>query len=276
MKFIEKFQKISEKNNSLLCVGLDTDLEKIPQHIVKSSDSPLLSFNQGIIKATADIVCAYKLNMAFYEQYGIEGINVLLDTIKIIPNDIIVIIDGKRNDIGNTAARYANSLFNVFNADAVTVTPYLGYDGIQPFLDYTDRQSFILCRTSNKSAGDFQDLIAQNMKLYEHVAKKIVEWNVDNNCGAVVGATYPQELKNIRRILGNSVPLLIPGIGKQGGNVNKTIEYGTNENGTMAIINSSRGIIYKDSTKNYDQSARHEAENLRKEINKSRNLKTKS
>jgi len=274
MNFHKKFLSISEKNNSLLCVGLDVDSEKIPGFLQKNHDSPLLEFNKNIIDATKDLVCGYKLNMAFYEQFGLGGIQLLVDTIAFIPKEILIILDGKRNDIGNTAARYAKSLFDVLHADAITINPYLGIDGVQPFLDYTDHVSFILCRTSNKSAGDFQDLTSGNQPVFEHVAHKIVEWNAHDNCGVVVGATYPEELKKIREIVGNKIPFLIPGIGKQGGDIQKTIEFGTNNQGHMAIINSSRGILYTDTSETYAKSARSEAVSLRDTINKFRKLKS--
>jgi orotidine-5'-phosphate decarboxylase len=274
MNFFEKLRRISKKNNSIICVGLDVDKEKIPPHLLKASSSPLLDFNKKIIDVTCDLTCAYKLNLAFYEQYGIDGFQLLTDTLGYIPNDIVVILDGKRNDIGNTAAKYAKALFEIFNADAVTLSPYLGKDSIAPFLKYTNRQSFILCRTSNTSAGDFQDLQTGNKPLYEHVAQKIVDWNEHKNCGAVVGATYPEELKKIRNILGDDIPLLIPGVGTQGGDVKKTVEFGTNSKGELAIINSSRGILYKDSSRQYAASARSEAQQLRDEINSYRILKT--
>ena len=274
MNFHEKLRGISQKNNSIICVGLDIDKEKIPAHILKGGLFPLLEFNKKIIDVTCDLVCAYKLNLAFYEQYGIDGMHLLKDTLNYIPKDIVIILDGKRNDIGNTAGKYAKALFDVFKADAVTLSPYLGIDGIAPFLKYTDCQSFILCRTSNKSAGDFQDLQTDNKPLYEHVAHEIVEWNEHHNCGAVVGATYPYELKRIREILGFFIPILIPGIGKQGGDIKKTIEFGTNSKGDMAIINSSRGILYKDSSTRFAKSARSEAKQLRDVINSYRMLKT--
>ena len=251
MNFKKKLEKIVSKNNSLLCVGLDVDKEKI--------NKPILEFNKEIIDSTKDLVCSYKLNMAFYEALGKEGFDILEKTIRYIPNDIIIILDGKRNDIGNTVKKYAQSLFETLNADAITINPYLGIDGVKPFLDYKDKCSFILCRTSNPSAIDFQDLVIGDKPLYELVASKIKQWNTNNNCGAVVGATYPAELKKIRKILGEDIPILIPGIGAQGGNVEKTVKNA----GKNAIIVSSRGIIYSE---NPEESAR----NLRDEINKYR------
>lgn len=262
MNFREKLQKIVKKNNSLLCVGLDIDAEKMPKHLLKNKNG-YLEFNKSIIDVTKDLVCAYKLNMAFYEALGLDGYKLLEETIKYIPKDIVIILDGKRNDIGNTAKKYAKSIFEILGADCVTVTPYLGEDGIKPFLDYKEKCSFILCRTSNPSAVDFQDLKIDQKPLYEHVANKIKEWNTNNNCGAVVGATYPDELEQIRKILGKYIPLLIPGVGSQGGDVEKTVKNGTNSKGEMAIINSSRGIIYA-------KDIRLAALSLRDEINKYR------
>jgi len=275
MKFNEKLDKIVKKNNSLLCVGLDIDKEKIPEFLFEKSKNPYLKFNKSIVNETKDLVCAYKINMAFYEFFGKTGYELLEKTINYIPKDIIIILDGKRNDIGNTAKKYAQSLFETLNADAATVNPYLGIDGIKPFLEYKNKCSFILCRTSNTSAKDFQDLLSDNITLYEKVAHKIKEWNNFGRCGAVVGATYPKELKNIRKILGEDIPLLIPGIGKQGGDVEKTIMYGTNKKGEMAIINSSRGIIFAGKDEKYLEKVRKSALDLRNIINIYRNEKIK-
>ena len=244
MNFKDKLANITSKNNSLLCVGLDIDKEKIPKYLLETSKNPFLDFNKAIIENTKDLVCAYKLNMAFYEVLGKQGLELLDKTIVLIPKDIVVILDGKRNDIGNTARKYAQSLYETYNADAVTINPYLGTDGVKPFLEYKDKCSFILCRTSNPSAVDFQNLIVAKKPLYEHIALKIKEWNKVGCCGAVVGATFPDELKIIREILSDDIPLLIPGVGKQGGDVEKTVKFGTNKTGEMAVINSSRGIIY--------------------------------
>lgn len=270
MKFNEKLSKIVDKNDSLLCVGLDVDKDKMPKHLFKSSKNPYLDFNKKIIDATKDVVCAYKLNMAFYEVFGKEGFELLEKTVEYIPKDTIIILDGKRNDIGNTAQKYAESMFEKFKADAVTVNPYLGKDGVTPFLDYKDKCTFILCRTSNPSAIDFQDVEVPKTPLYQLVAEKIKEWNVYGNCGAVVGATYPDELKTIRKILGEGIPILIPGIGAQGGDLEKSVKYGTNKDGEMAIIVSSRGIIYAGKDENFAEKARDVAFSLREEINRYR------
>jgi orotidine-5'-phosphate decarboxylase len=270
MNFKQKLTAISHNNNSLVCIGLDVDKEKMPKFLFESSKHPYLEFNKSIIDSTKDLVCAYKLNMAFYEVLGTEGFELLKKTIKHIPKDVVVILDGKRNDIGNTARKYAQTLFETLSADAITVNPYLGKDGVAPFLEYKDKCSFILCRTSNASAGDFQDLAVSETPLYQIVAKKIKEWNENDNCGAVVGATYPEELKTIRSILGDEIPILIPGIGKQGGDVEKTIKNGTNSKGKMAVINSSRGIIFAGDDEDFATVSLKKAISLRDEINKYR------
>ena len=270
MDFREKLHKIVHKNDSLLCVGLDIDREKMPNFLFETSKNPFLNFNKMIIDATKDLVCAYKLNMAFYEVFGKDGFKLLEKTIEYIPKDIVVILDGKRNDIGNTARKYAKSLFEGFGADATTVNPYLGKDGIEPFLEYKNKCSFVLCRTSNPSAVDFQDLVVSKTPIYQRVASKIKRWNIYGNCGAVVGATYPNELRIIRDILGENIPLLIPGIGKQGGDVEKTVKYGTNKEGEMAIINSSRGIIFAGNDENFSEASRTIATLLNNKISKYR------
>jgi len=267
MDWKEKLHTITQTNNSILCVGLDSDFDKIPKTLKESSKHPLLDFNKAIIEATKDLVCAYKLNMAFYEVLGKKGMSDLEHTVRLIPKNIFIILDGKRNDIGNTAQKYAQSLFDTYKADAITINPYLGKDGIQPFLDYKDKCSFILCRTSNPSARDFQDLTIASRPLYQVVAEKIKEWNTNQNCGAVVGATYPEELKTVRTILGNDIPILIPGIGKQGGDLEKTVKNGTNTSGDMALINSSREIIFAGEGDDFVTLARQKAESVRTMIN---------
>ena len=270
MRFKEKLQRIVKKNDSLLCVGLDVDEEKIPGFLFEKHEKPFLEFNKQIIENTKDLVCAYKLNMAFYEVLGVNGLETLEETINYIPKDVVVILDGKRNDIGNTARKYAKTVFDTYNADAATVNPLFGIDGVKPFLDYKNKCSFIICRTSNKSAADLQDLKISKKTLYQVIAEKIKEWSYNDNIGAVVGATFPEELKNVREILGDDIPLLIPGVGKQGGDIKKTVELGTNKNGEMAIINSSRGIIYAASDENFAEKSREVAESIKNMINQFR------
>jgi len=267
MNWREKLLSATHTNNSLLCVGLDSDVEKIPKFLHESHKNSQLDFNKEIIDATKDLVCAYKLNMAFYEAAGKKGFEALEKTVQYIPRAVFIIVDGKRNDIGNTAQKYAQALFETLKADAVTVNPYLGRDGVAPFLEYKDKCSFILCRTSNPSAHDFQDLCVEGKQIYQIVAQKIREWNTNENCGAVVGATYPEELEVARSILGESIPILIPGVGKQGGDVGKTVLLGTNSKKELAIINSSREIIFASNKEDFAQRARMKAESVRDEIN---------
>jgi orotidine-5'-phosphate decarboxylase len=265
MRFLEKLLDISKKNNSLLCVGLDTDIEKIPNFLLNENDS-ILSFNKSIIDATSDLVCAYKPNLAFYESQGVKGWEALKKTCEYIPKDIPIILDAKRGDIGNTSRMYAKAIFEDLKGDGITVSPYLGEDSISPFLAYEEKCAFILCLTSNKGAGDFQLQEINNKPLYEIVAEKILSWNQKGNCGLVVGATYPEQLKKIREIVGK-LPILIPGIGAQKGDVEKTVRFGTDDQGNLAVINSSRGIIFASSGEDFADCARAKAKELRDTIN---------
>jgi orotidine-5'-phosphate decarboxylase len=263
VKFIDKLLNASRKNESWLCIGLDPDPELMPQ-------ADVLQFNKAIIEATSDLVCAYKPNLAFYEALGTTGLAILEKTVEHISSDIPVIGDAKRADIGNTARAYARALFSVLGFDAATVNPYLGFDSIEPFISYRDKGVFILCRTSNKGAADFQDLHTDGLPLYETVAKKAKEWNLYANVGLVVGATYPEELKRVRSIC-PEMPLLIPGIGAQGGDLASAVGYGVDAQGEKAIINMSRQILYASKGKDFAQAARDTAEKIRNEINDYRN-----
>lgn len=265
--FIEKLTNSVHNNNSLVCIGLDIDKEKIPSFLFETTDDPFVRFTTSIINETKDLVCAYKPNLAFFEALGQQGEQVLRKTLAAIPKDIIIILDGKRNDIGNTAKKYAYSLFEDLKADGTTVNPYLGLDGVKPFLEYSDKCSFLLCRTSNPSAKDFQDLRIDDEPLYIHVAKTVKTWKTYGCCGLVAGATYPEELRTLRELMGEDTPFLIPGIGKQGGDVKKTVTYGTNSHGEMAVINSSRGIIYASDDEDFAQKARQETLTLQGTIN---------
>ncbi len=259
MKFTDKLLNISRQNRSLLCIGLDPDPELMP-------GVDVLQFNKAIIDATRDLVCAYKPNLAFYEALGTAGFAILEKTIKYVPGDIPVIGDAKRGDIGNTARAYAKALFSVFGFDAATVNPYLGFDSIEPFVSYQDKGVFILCRTSNKGAVDFQDLNTDGRPLYETVAHKAKEWNTYGNVGLVVGATYPEELKRVRSIC-PEMCLLIPGVGAQGGDLASAVNYGVDARGEKAIINVSRQVLYASREEDFARAARAAAEKLRKEIN---------
>jgi len=264
MNFVEKLALTSTRNKSLLCVGLDTDPAFLPEN------TGVFEFNKAIIDATADLVCAYKPNIAFYEAMGNPGLDALKKTREYIPKDIPVIIDAKRGDIGNTAKAYAQSLFGHFNFDAVTASPYLGLDSLEPFISYRDRGVFILCRTSNPGAADFQSLVVKtkdgSKMLFEVVAEKVNEWNKNGNLGLVVGATYPQELKTIRQRY-PEMPLLIPGVGTQGGELSKTVKYGADVKRQKTIINSSRQILYASKGKDFASAARKTALELRDNIN---------
>jgi orotidine-5'-phosphate decarboxylase len=259
MKFTDKLLNASRKNKSWLCIGLDPDPELMP-------GVDVLQFNKAIIEATSDLVCAYKPNLAFYEALGTEGLVILEKTIKYVPGDIPVIGDAKRGDIGNTARAYARALFSVLGFDAATVNPYLGFDSIEPFISYQNKGVFILCRTSNKGAADFQNLSTNGLPLYETVARKAKEWDIHGNIGLVVGATYPEELKKVRSIC-PEMPLLIPGIGAQGGDLASAVGCGVDARGEKAIINVSRQILYASKEKDFAQAARNVAEKLCNQIN---------
>lgn len=284
MTFFQKITAAVDKNHSLLCIGLDSDLDKLPEFIRKDANAQFL-FNSSIIDATHDLVCAYKPNSAFYEargSAGIEELKMTCDYLRVHYPDIPIILDAKRADIGNTNEGYAVFAFDYLGADAITLHPYLGRQALQPFLDRREKGCFILCKTSNPGAGEFQDLALdtgnQSVKLYQLLAKKIAEeWNENGNCGLVVGGTYPGELEIVRRIA-KHIPLLIPGIGTQGGDIQKSVKAGVDSDGQNAIINSSRAIIFAGSGSDFAQKARASAEILRDQINgfrlKGRNDKT--
>jgi len=265
MIFVDKLNAAVAKNKSLVCVGLDTDPELIP------SGMSMLDFNKAIIDVTADLVCAFKPNIAFYEAQGEKGLDALHKTIAHIPKDIPVILDAKRGDIGNTAQAYAKAVFEQMNCDAVTVSPYLGFDSLEPFLKYKEKGVIIICRTSNKGAADFQALPCQfegkTMPLYEVVALKASRWNTNKNIALVVGATYPEELKNIR-LAHPGIPILIPGVGAQGGDLELSVRYGIDTHNRGIMINSSRGILYAGKGADFATAARKAAQTLRDDINK--------
>jgi orotidine-5'-phosphate decarboxylase len=267
MNFIEKLVGATEKNDSLLCIGLDPDPELMPERL------SILDFNRAIIDATRDLVCAYKLNFAFYEVFGNEGIDALKRTVGYIPDEIPVIGDAKRGDIGNTARAYARAIFSSFNFDAATVNPYLGFDSVEPFIEYEDKGVFILCRTSNPGSADFQSLICntdgETTPLFQMVAARASQWNEYGNIGLVVGATYPEELQLIRQSHPD-MPLLIPGIGTQGGDLKKAVAYGVDASGRKAIITSSRYVIYASRGRDFEGAARKAASKLRNQVNRYR------
>ena len=267
MKFNSQLNRIIEEKNSLVCVGLDLYPDRIPPQVLKGAD-PFFQFNKAIIDATADLAAAYKPNLAFYEALGKEGMDVLRRTLEYIPGDVITIGDAKRGDIGTTAEKYAEALFDL-GFDAVTVNPYLGLDSVKPFIADEEKGVFILCLTSNPTSKDFQYLETDGRPLYLHVAEKVRQWNERGNCGLVTGATHPTELRDIRT-LAPDLPFLIPGIGAQGGDLQASITHGTDASGTGAVINSSRGILYASSGEDFAEAARHAAEQLRDNINRHR------
>ncbi len=272
MNFLYKLQALSIKNNSLVCVGLDSDANKIPQQI-KKGDYSIFEFNKRIIDSTHDLVCAYKPNSAFYEAFGNKGLvelKMTCDYIKHKYSEIPIILDAKRADIGNTNKGYIRYAFDYLAADAITLNPYLGREALAPFLNLSEKGCVILCKTSNAGAGELQDLIVEGEPLYLRVAKKVSsEWNKNNNCLLVAGATYPTELKAIREAAGDMF-LLVPGVGAQGGDIKSFVTAGLNSKNSGLIINSSRAIIYASSGEDFAIKAREEAKKLRDQINKYR------
>lgn len=248
------------------CVGLDSDLGRIYEFMrCANVKQTICVFNRAIVEATKDFVCAFKPNIAFYEPHGAEGIEALRQTIEDIHEmapDVPVILDAKRADIGNTNGGYVQAAFDFLGADAITVHPYLGVEAMKPFLDLEDKGIIVLCRTSNKGAGEFQDLIVDGVPLYCHVAQNVARtWNRSGNCALVVGATYPGELARVRKIVGD-IPILIPGIGAQGGDLEATVAAGQDSLGQGMIINSSRGIIFASKAMDFAQVARGKAQEL--------------
>ncbi len=265
MPIIEKYNKRADAVNSLVCVGLDSDFEKIPERF-KQMEFPQFEFNKYIIEETNEYAAAYKPNMAFYEARGNKGIlelKMTTDYLKEKYPDIFLISDAKRGDIGNTNKGYIDFIFDWLGFDAMTVAPYLGGESLEPFLKREDKGVIVLCRTSNSGAGELQDLIVEGKTIWQIVAEKVKnEWNKNNNCMLVVGATYPEETAKIRNIVGD-MTFLMPGIGAQGGEVESAVKAGINSGKKGLIINSSRGIIFS-------QNPKEEARKLREEINKYR------
>jgi orotidine-5'-phosphate decarboxylase len=261
----EKYNQRAEKVNSLLCVGLDPDFEKLPEKF-KTMEFPQFEFNKYIIDETAEFTAAFKPNVASYEVRGAKGWQDLKLTMEYLQKnypDIFTICDAKRADIGYTSELYAKAILDVLNFDSITLHPYLGMDAVKPFLDRKDKVSIILCRTSNPGAGELQDLETNGQKLWQVVATKVSQdWNYNHNCMLVVGATYPSELGEVRKIVGE-LTLLVPGVGTQGGSVEEVMKVGLNSEKKGLIINSSKGIIFAENPK-------VEAKKLRDEINKYR------
>lgn len=259
MSFMTDIKNAIKTNNSMVCVGLDPAFGKLPEKF-QSCDKAFFEFNRYIIDATHDLVCCYKPQAAYYA--GADRDDELKMTIDYIHDKypgIPVILDVKRGDIGSTAEQYAKEAFERYQADAVTVNPYMGFDAVKPFLDYQDKGVIILCRTSNPNSGDLQNLVSDGMPLYQHVATLVRDkWNYNGNAALVVGATYPDELSKLREMCPD-LPFLVPGVGAQGGSVEAVVTRGA-KNGAILMINSSRGIIF-------NASPREAADKLRAEIN---------
>ncbi|HZO23977.1 MAG TPA: orotidine-5'-phosphate decarboxylase [Steroidobacteraceae bacterium] len=273
--FLQQLAASWERSDSLICVGLDPEIERFPPHVA-AQPSPIFQFNRAIIDATADLVCAYKPQFAHYAAYEAE--DQLERTIEYIHRSypgVPVILDSKRGDVGNTAERYAIEAFERYGADAVTVNPYLGADSVEPFLKYTDKGVIVLCRTSNPSSRDLQDLEVGGRKLYQVVAEMVCrKWNSRGNCLLVVGATYPRELAEVREIAG-SMPFLVPGVGAQGADVAQAVLNAQTPDGTGLIISSSRGILYRSLGDDFAAAARSAAEKLRNQVNESRSRRAR-
>jgi orotidine-5'-phosphate decarboxylase len=289
--FMRLLQGRWNTTKSLVCVGLDTDYERIPESVRVSSGSisesiaaSLLRFNKEIVDATSDLVSCYKLQIAFYAAEGEKGLIALTRTIEYIHNtypDIPVMLDAKRSDIGSVAEKYASELFGVFQADAATLLPYFGKEACEPFINRKEKGLFFLCHTSNPGAVEFQDVLvtastdslagnepmSNPVPLYQLIASKIArEWNENGNCGLVVGATFPQQLSEVREIVGD-IPLLIPGIGAQEGDIKSTVKAGKDSRGQGMIISSSRAIIFASGDIGFTKAARNATEQLRDTIN---------
>ncbi len=269
-RFFALLAGASAANDSLVCVGLDPEPERFPAAL-RGRPRSILEFNRAIVDATADLACAYKPQVAHYAALGAE--EELLETIRYInarAPGVPVILDSKRGDIGSTAEKYAREAFERYGADAVTVNPYLGRDSAEPFLQYADKGIVILCRTSNAGAREFQDLDVGGRRLYQVVAENVArEWNSRGNCLLVVGATYPEELADVRARTGD-MTFLVPGVGAQGGDVERAVRAGRRADGAGLVINSSRGILYASGGEDFAAAARRATLELRDAINRAR------
>lgn len=270
MNFIQKLENAWTASDSLLCVGLDPNWQKIPQHL-KTLPEPIFEFCKAIVDATHDLVCAYKPQIAYFAGLQAEDqlqktLNYIRETYPHIP----IILDSKRGDIGSTAEMYAVEAFDRYQADAVTVNPYMGQDSAQPFLDRKDKGVVILCRTSNSGAGDIQDLEVDGVPIYQRVASMISQqWNSNSNCCLVVGATWPEQMAKLRSITG-TMPFLVPGVGAQGGDVEALVKAGQTADGKGLMINSSRAVLYAGDDENFAIAARRVALETRDLINQHR------
>lgn len=265
MSFLNKFDHAVAQNKSMVCVGLDPDLKRLPPHL-QNTPNPILSFLKEIVEATKDLVCTYKPNFAFFGAHGMAGWEALQGIVNAIPNHIPILLDFKAGDIGNTAAQYAHMAYDLLGADAVTVNPLMGTDAVEPFLSYQDRCAFVLCLTSNPGSADVLRLKTEQGDLYRVLAQKAVAWSQIGSCGLVVGATHPDDLKHIRHIA-PTLPILVPGVGSQGGDAEAVVKNGLDANGGGLLINASRSILYASNGPNFAEAARKATETLRSELN---------
>ncbi len=253
----QELVSLIHSKHSFLCVGLDSDIDKIPRHLL-GFDDPVFEFNKQIIKATREYCVAYKINTAFYESRGAKGWESLEKTANAIPEGIFTIADAKRGDIGNTSNHYAHTFFETMNFDAITLSPYMGEDSIRPFLEYDNKWTILLGLTSNPGAMDFEMLqTIRGSKVYEEVIKKCASWGTPDNMMFVTGATRPEMLSEIRNIIPDHF-LLVPGIGAQGGSLELTYKFGANDEVGM-LVNSSRDIIFSDSSEDFAEAAGRKA-----------------
>lgn len=255
MNFTDKLAAATQRHDSLLCVGLDPDIARFPAQL-QGKDGGIFEFCKAVIDATANVACAFKPQIAYFAALAAEDqLQGVCDYLKQRYPDIPIVLDAKRGDIGATAEQYAREAFERYRADAVTVNPYMGFDSIAPYLEWTDRGVIVLCRTSNPGGSDLQFLQVDGKPLYQHVAQLVsAQWNRNGQCGLVVGATFPEELALVRAIVGD-MPLLVPGIGAQGGDIEATVKAGRTAQGSGMMINSSRAILYAKPEGNEDFTA---------------------
>ena len=270
MHFMQALQQAWTRNNSLVCVGLDPEPSKFPAHL-KGRPDAVFEFCSAIVDATADLVCTYKPQIAHFAALRAEEtLERLIAHIHAKHPGVPVILDAKRGDIGSTAQHYVTEAFDRYGADAVTLNPYMGRDSVQPFLDRADKGVILLCHTSNPGAADLQDLDVGGKPLYQHVAQIIAhDWNTHGNCVLVTGATWPEQLAQVRALVGD-VPLLVPGIGAQGGDVEAVVRNGRTQAGTGLMISSSRAILYAGNGEDFAQAARNATLEMRDDINRYR------
>ncbi|MBV9325183.1 MAG: orotidine-5'-phosphate decarboxylase [Chloroflexi bacterium] len=263
MSFYERLRASARRNDSWLCVGLDPDPARLPPGVA------LEPFLHGIIEATRDQVCCYKPNLAFFEALGMHGQRALREVLKVLQPDVPVLVDAKRGDTPDTMRAYARAIFEELGADAVTLNPYMGGDSVTPFFDYADRGVFILCKTSNPGAGELQDLLVDGEPLFLHVVRHAVRWNRRATLGLVVGATYPSDVAAVRQ-LAPDAPILLPGVGAQAGDLERSVHAALDRHGGGALVNASRSVLYASRGSDWQLAARAEAERLRLAINAAR------